>query len=69
MELSCRVAVLLVRLHHNQLVATPSVRPTLAKARDLLQVALRKKKDTLGFNLAAIHHLQRLKFEQRTTMP
>lgn len=66
-ELACRVAVLLVRLHHKQIVATPSARPVLVRVRGLMQTALQKKKDVMGFNLAAIRHLQRLVLESHTS--
>jgi len=64
-ELSCRVAVLLVRLHHRQIVATPAVRPTLAKVKELLHAEIKRKKDVLGFNLAATNHLLRTLKQQR----
>ena len=68
-ELACRVAVLLVRLHHRQLVATPSVRPVLLKVRELLHSEIRKQKDILGFNLAGTNHLIRLLQERKTLGP
>ena len=36
MELGCRVAVAVVRLHRAQLLSTPSVRPVLMQLRSLL---------------------------------
>lgn len=53
-ELSCRVAVLLVRLHHRQIVATPSVRTTIAEVKELLHKQIKRKKDVMGFNLAGV---------------
>lgn len=58
-ELTCRVAVMLLRLHHAQLVSTPSARHTLVLLHKRLRPAVQKLKDTLGFNLAALRHLQR----------
>ena len=59
-ELTCRVAVLLLRLHHAQLVATPSARPMLVRLRRRLRGGVQGLKDVLGFNLAALQHLQRM---------
>lgn len=58
-ELCCRVSTLLVRLHHPQLVATPSARPTLIQLQTLLRQRVQGLKDTMGFNLAALQHLKR----------
>lgn len=59
MELSCRVAALLVRLHHAQLVATPSARGPLMALQRLLAARTGGLRDVLGFNLAGLAHLQR----------
>ena len=58
-ELCCRVSTLLVRLHHPQLVATPSARPTLIQLQTLLRQRVQGLKDTMGFNLAALQYLKR----------
>lgn len=58
-ELCCRVSTLLVRLHHPQLVATPSARPALVQLQLLLRQRVQGLKDTMGFNLAALQHLKR----------
>ena len=58
-ELCCRVSALLLRLHHPQLVATPSARPTLIQLQMLLRQRVQGLKDTMGFNLAALQHLKR----------
>eukprot|EP00798_Chlamydomonas_sp_ICE-L_P003606 gene3606-13690_t len=63
-ELTCRVAVLLLRLHHSQLVSTPSARPMLQQLRRRLRTGVQGLKNTLGFNLAALTHLQRLNLEK-----
>lgn len=56
-ELSVRVAVLLLKAHQAKIMASPSTRPTLAK----LQVSLRNQvqafKNVMGFNLAGLQHL------------
>ncbi|KAI3687841.1 hypothetical protein L1987_81544 [Smallanthus sonchifolius] len=59
-ELVCRIATVLLQLHHNQLVATTSTRPLLALLRDILHARVKGCKDTLGFNLAAMDHLKQL---------
>lgn len=58
-ELSCRVATLLTRLHHAQLTATPSARHTLLELHKQMRHALQGIKDVLGFNIAALSFLQR----------
>lgn len=58
-ELSCRVATLLLRLHHAQLTATPSARQTLVDLHKKMRSAVQGLKDTLGFNIAALRFLQR----------
>ena len=58
-ELGVRVAVLLVRLHHNRLAATPSARTLLIPLHAGLRVRAQALKSTMGFNLAALSFLQR----------
>eukprot|EP00882_Tetradesmus_deserticola_P029909 GHRQ01033543.1.p2 GENE.GHRQ01033543.1~~GHRQ01033543.1.p2 ORF type:complete len:149 (+),score=67.22 GHRQ01033543.1:491-937(+) len=59
-ELSCRVATLLLRLHHSQLTATPSARQTLVDLHKRLRAAVQGLRDTMGFNIAALKYMQRL---------
>ena len=59
-ELCCRVAALLVRLHHAQLTATPAARGPLVALQRLLRARTAGLKDVLGFNMAGVQHLQRL---------
>ena len=54
-----RVAVLLVRLHHARLAATPSARALLLSLQSALRGGAQQLKGTLGFNLAALSFLQR----------
>ncbi len=56
----CRVSVLLLRLHHTQLVATPGARHVLVKLQRRLRTAMQGLKDTLGVNLAGVRFLQRM---------
>jgi hypothetical protein len=67
-ELCCRVAALLVRLHHAQLVATPSARGPLVALQRLLRARTGGLKDVLGFNMAGIEHLQRLLKERQRSV-
>lgn len=59
-ELVCRVATVLLQLHHNQLIATVTARPVLTLLKDTLHARVKECKDTLGFNLAAMDHLKQL---------
>ncbi|KAI5079782.1 hypothetical protein GOP47_0005261 [Adiantum capillus-veneris] len=59
-ELVCRVAILLLHLHHSQMVATVSCRSILTSLHEVLQRGVKKLKDTIGFNLAAMGQLQEL---------
>ncbi|KAL4429403.1 hypothetical protein ABPG77_005177 [Micractinium sp. CCAP 211/92] len=58
-ELLCRVATLLLRLHMQQLMGTPAARPLLLDLQQLLHARVQELKDVMGFNLAAMNHLQR----------
>ncbi|KAL6500872.1 Dip2/Utp12 protein [Orobanche hederae] len=59
-ELVCRVATVLLQIHHDQLTSTVSARPLLSLLRDILHARVKECKDTLGFNLAAMDHLKQL---------
>ncbi|CAA0830338.1 transducin family protein / WD-40 repeat family protein [Striga hermonthica] len=59
-ELVCRVATVLLQIHHNQLTSTVSARPLLSLLKDILHARVKECKDTLGFNLAAMDHLKQL---------
>ncbi|GIL45803.1 hypothetical protein Vafri_2953 [Volvox africanus] len=58
-ELSVRLAVLLVRLHQGQLAATAAARPVLLALQRRLRGAAQGLKDVVGFNLAAMSYLAR----------
>eukprot|EP00803_Ostreobium_quekettii_P008903 evm.model.scf_770.6 EVM.evm.TU.scf_770.6 scf_770:32955-36394(+) len=58
-ETICRVAILLVRLHQQQLSTSSKARLTLVRLQPLLRGALKTVKDTMGFNMAGIRHMQR----------
>ncbi|KAL5740887.1 hypothetical protein ACOSQ2_030067 [Xanthoceras sorbifolium] len=59
-ELVCRVATVLLQIHHHQLITTPAARPVLTVLKDILYSRVKECKDTLGFNLAAMDHLKQL---------
>lgn len=51
--LTAKILFFLLRVHHNQIVASKALRPMLDSVRVNLRRALRRQKDELGFNLAA----------------
>ncbi|KAJ7550174.1 hypothetical protein O6H91_07G086600 [Diphasiastrum complanatum] len=57
-ELVCRVVSLLLRIHHQQLITTVSARPVLTLLQGILHKGVQQLKDTLGFNIAAMSHMQ-----------
>lgn len=57
--LTCRILFFLLRIHHNQIVASKSLRPMLDAVRGNLRRALKRQKDELGFNLAAVRYIMR----------
>lgn len=59
-ELICRVAVVLLQTHHNQLITTPAARPVLTILKDIFHARIKECKDTLGINIAAVDHLKQL---------
>ncbi|CAI5462700.1 unnamed protein product, partial [Closterium sp. Yama58-4] len=60
LEFAARALVSLVRIHHSQLVATPTARPLLAAVHTLLRASLKNAVATVGCNLAAISHIKSL---------
>ena len=57
--LTCKILFFLLRVHHNQIVASKSLRPMLDAVRGNLRRALTRQKDELGFNLAAVRYVMR----------
>lgn len=57
-ELVCRIGILLVQTHHNQLFATPAAIPLLTALREYQCV--KEWKDKCGYNLAAMYHMQQM---------
>ncbi len=52
--LTCRVLFFVLRTHHRQVVASRTMRATLDGVRLHLRRALRRQKDELGYNIAAL---------------
>ncbi|XP_009604198.1 uncharacterized protein [Nicotiana tomentosiformis] len=59
-ELVCRIATVLLQLHHYQLLSTVSSRPLLTILKETLHARVKECKDALGFNLAAMDHFKQL---------
>ena len=57
-ERAVRVVVLLVRLHHDRLSSTPAARGLLLELQHKLRTSVQGLKNTMGFNMAALGHLQ-----------
>ena len=53
-ELTCRLAALITRLHYAQLGATANARGTLLKIRPMLRARAASFRDVVGFNLAGL---------------
>jgi U3 small nucleolar RNA-associated protein 12 len=52
--LTCRVLFFMLRTHHRQIVASKTMRLMLDGIRNNLRQALKKQKDEMGYNLAAL---------------
>uniref|UniRef100_M8C6Y1 WD repeat-containing 3-like protein n=1 Tax=Aegilops tauschii TaxID=37682 RepID=M8C6Y1_AEGTA len=59
-ELVCRVCLVLLQTHHNQLTTTPAARSILTELKYILYGRVKDCKDTIGFNLAAMDHIKEL---------
>lgn len=57
--MTCKILFFLLRIHHNQIVASKSLRLMLDAVRGNLRRALKRQKDELGFNLAAVRYIIR----------
>ena len=54
LPLTCRVLFFMLRTHHRQVIASKTMRPMLDAIRSRLRATLRRQKDEMGFNLAAL---------------
>jgi U3 small nucleolar RNA-associated protein 12 len=61
-----RILFFLLRTHHHQIVANRVMRLALIPLRQHLRTALRRQKDTIGYNLAALQYIRRQNDAQRT---
>ncbi|KAL2153899.1 hypothetical protein VTH82DRAFT_2575 [Thermothelomyces myriococcoides] len=52
--LTCRILFFMLRAHHRQIVASRTMRAALERIRTSLRRALRRQKDEMGYNLAAL---------------
>ena len=59
-EVLCRVATLLIRVHMQQLMATPAAKSVLTSLSSILRGRVQELKDGMGFNLGAIEHVRRV---------
>lgn len=67
-ELVSRITTMIVRLHYEQLTAAVAARPVLIALQRDLRRSVQGLKDTIGFNLAAMGHLQRLLADRSDVM-
>ncbi|KAJ3313416.1 hypothetical protein HDU76_002636 [Blyttiomyces sp. JEL0837] len=59
LTLTCRVLFYLLDIHFNQLVTSRACRPMLVQIRTTLEPALRRQRDRIGFNMAALKFLKK----------
>ncbi|XP_065837307.1 WD repeat-containing protein 3-like [Oscarella lobularis] len=58
-ELSCRCVFFLLRIHHDQIVASKSLLPVVDSLRQQTRKRVHETKDVIGFNIAGLRFLQR----------
>jgi len=62
-----RILFSILRMHHSQIVATGgTMRTTLLSLKTNLRESLRRQKETIGYNLAALKFLKRQQEASRT---
>ena len=54
MPLTCRILFFMLKTHHKQIVASRTMRAMLDGIRTSLRAALKKQKDEMGYNMAAL---------------
>ena len=57
--LNSRIIFFLLKTHHHQIVSNRVMRAALIPLRKHLREALRKQKDTISYNLAALRFIKR----------
>ncbi|EJU06188.1 WD40 repeat-like protein [Dacryopinax primogenitus] len=64
--LTSRILVFLLKLHHHQIVANRTMRTILIPLRIHLRAALKRQKEAIGYNLAAMRYIRRQDEATRT---
>lgn len=64
--LTSRIIFFLLKTHHHQIVSNRVMRTALIPLRKNLRDGLRKQKDTMSYNLAALRYIKRQNDAQRT---
>ncbi|RYG53815.1 hypothetical protein EON66_07985 [archaeon] len=59
-ELACRAALLLLRVHQAQIVSNQALRPLIAALCTAMHEAARAHVDRIGFNIAGLHYIESL---------
>lgn len=54
-----RIIFFLLKTHHHQIVANRVMRTALIPLRKHLRTALKRQKETIGYNLAALQYIRR----------
>ncbi|KAG9317569.1 WD40-repeat-containing domain protein [Chiua virens] len=62
------ITFFLLKTHHHQIVTNRIMRTTLIPMRIHLRDALRREKDTVGYNLAALQYIRRKSEAERTAL-
>ncbi|CAG8625852.1 1091_t:CDS:10, partial [Cetraspora pellucida] len=57
--LTCRITFHLLKVHHDQIVANRLIKPRLNSLKTHIRAALKRHKDLLGYNLAALKYIKR----------
>ncbi|KAG8932945.1 hypothetical protein FRC02_000296 [Tulasnella sp. 418] len=65
-SLSSRILFFLLRTHHHQIVANRTMRTVLVELRTNLRDALRKQKEEIGYNVAALKYIRQQDDAKRT---
>jgi len=58
-ELCCRCAVFLLRVHFSQIVATRSLVPEIQKLKSVMRYSMGSLRDMVGTNMAGLQHMKR----------
>ena len=59
MELCCRCAVFLLRVHFSQIVTTRSLVPEIQKLKSVMRFSMGSLRDMVGTNMAGLQHMKR----------